>query len=249
MSSAGWNSADWYRQSFGDLYPLVYSHRNPEAAQREIASLARWAPLEPGDRVLDACCGSGRHLAALISAGCDAVGFDLSDELISRTRRDPTLRGKVFRADIRRIPLALLFDRVVNLFTSFGYFQDEDDNRRGFNALARHVDRGGVLILDHMNAGRIRRTLVPESVSHREEYRIVQQRRIDGRRVRKRIELTRITDGRQWNFYEDVRMYDPVEMIEMARNAGFTGVTLHGSFDGEPYEADSERMILRAARS
>lgn len=248
MSLAGPNRAGWYRQSFGDLYPLIYAHRSRSAADREIRALARWAPLGPGDSVLDACCGGGRHLAAMVNLGCNAVGFDLSGELIRHASEDAVLAGRVFQADIRRIPLRYRFDRVVNLFTSFGYFPDDSVNADAFEALVRRVDAGGVLLLDHMNASRIRRTLTPESETSRAGYRIVQRRRIRGQRVQKQIDVIRHSDGRRWTFHEDVRMYEPVEIIEMARRAGLIDVTLHGSFEGEPYGPDSERMIVRARR-
>ena len=238
---------DWFRQSFGDLYNLVYAHRSLEAARNEIQALARWAPLSSGDTVLDVCCGNGRHLAAILELGCDAVGFDLSPELIAVAKRRPALTDRVFRGDVRNIPFNRRFQRVVNLFTSFGYFQSDDENVHAFMEMASRVETGGILILDHMNAGRIRRTLVPESMEEKEGFRIVQQRQLSGLRVQKRIEVTRLSDHATWEFHEDVRMFEPLEMIEMARNAGFTKVTLHGSFQGEAFEDGSERMILRGA--
>lgn len=248
MNSDGRSSAGWFRQSFGELYPLIYAHRSTDAAEREIVAMSRWVPLARNDRVLDVCCGTGRHMVALLALGCDVVGFDLSGELLDAAKQRTVLRGRLFQGDIRRIPVDRCFDRVLNLFTSFGYFQADRDNLAAFEAMARLVDRRGVLILDHMHAARIRRTLIPESVSERAGYRIVEYRRIDGSRVRKRIEVTRIGDGIPHSFQEDVRMYAPREMIEMARGAGFTSVTLHGSFTGEPFGANSERMILRAQR-
>lgn len=242
------SNTEWYRQSFGELYPLIYSHRSLEAAQNEIARLASWAPLRPGDTVLDACCGNGRHLSAICQSGCDGIGFDLSEELTVQASKQPGLRHRVFRGDLLQIPLDRTFDRVVNLFTSFGYFQDFETNRDAFNSMANRVGEHGVFILDHMNAHRIRETLVPRSEEVKKGWRIIQSRSIEGSRVRKRIEVSKFDHESVSLFFEDVRLFEPVEMIELARQAGFADITLHGSFSGEPFSLVSPRMILRAHR-
>ncbi|MCD4654431.1 class I SAM-dependent methyltransferase [bacterium] len=244
MSIGRQNNTDWYQQSFGELYLLIYAHRNIEAARNEICKLAKWAPLNPGDTVLDVCCGNGRHLSAILELGSNAVGFDLSWELIRTAGIRKELGKCVFRADIRHIPLQNRFDRVLNLFTSFGYFEDAG-NQASFIEMSKCIKSGGVMILDHMNADRIRRTLVPESIEEKAGYRIVQRRRIKGRRVQKHIEVINLTDGHSREFLENIHLYEPGEMIEMARIAGLREVTLHGSFAGEMFESNSERMILR----
>jgi len=233
---------NWYQQSFGDLYPLIYSHRNFEAAQHEIMKLKKWAPLNPSDTVLDVCCGNGRHLKAILEIGCNAVGFDLSAELTFAAAELTGFGNRVFRADILHIPTRTRFDRVLNLFTSFGYFSDKE-NYAAFQEMSARVKKNGVLILDHMNAGKIRRTLVRESIDEKEGYRIIQQRRIDGKRVKKVIKVSK--NDQYYEFYENVRMYEPEDMIKLAKSAGFKGVTFHGNFAGDDFEPDSERMIMR----
>ncbi|MBN1297585.1 methyltransferase domain-containing protein [bacterium] len=246
MNSAGRTDPDWYRQSFGELYERVYVHRTVLAARHEIEELSRWAPLRPGDTVLDVGCGNGRHMAAMLAMGCCVTGCDLSADLIAVTAERPGLRNRVFRADMRALPVHRGFGRVVNLFTSFGYFQDDAENWQAFRNMADALAVGGVLILDTMNAGRVRRTLKPETVTEDDEYRIFERRWLREPRVIKWIDVERKTDSCRWEFMEDVRLLEPVEIVELARAAGFTSVTLHGGFSGEPFFRDSERMILRA---
>ena len=103
------HNGSWYRQSFGDLYSLVYQHRNSEAADREIRALRQWIHLESNWMILDSCCGNGRHLRILLDLGCNGFGFDLSEELIHQAVCHPELIGRVCRGDIRRIPFLFMF--------------------------------------------------------------------------------------------------------------------------------------------
>jgi SAM-dependent methyltransferase len=239
--------SDWFHQSFGALYPLVYAHRNDLAAEQEVRALSRWVPLESGRRLLDACCGNGRHLKALQKLECNAFGFDLSPALVAECASDPPVSGKICRADIRHIPFDECFDCVLNLFSSFGYFADDSENQSAFAELCRCLKPGGILVMDHINASRTRRTLVPKTASVTGGYRIVQHRRISGNRVQKRIEITGL-DGEQRVFHEDVRLYEPVELIDLGRKAGLSDMSLHGDFSGSRFHDDSSRMILKGYR-
>jgi SAM-dependent methyltransferase len=240
-------SHSWYRQSFGDLYSLIYAHRNSEAADREIRLMSQWVGLKPGQTVLDACCGDGRHTQSLLRLECDAFGFDLSPELVIRAQSDSLTADRICRADIRKIPFSSMFDFVLNLFTSFGYFYDDNENRVALEQMATCLKPGGTLILDHINASRVRRTLIERSESRTGQYQIVQHRRIVGNRVQKRIEVTG-SEGRTHVFNEDVRMFSPDEVIQLADICGLIDISLHGSFCGDVFDERSERMILRARR-
>lgn len=237
----------WFRQSFGDLYSVVYAHRNDEEAEQEIRALTGWIRISPGDRVLDSCCGNGRHLKVILTQTATGFGFDLSPELIEQAAACPELERRICRADIRAIPFTECFDMVLNLFTSFGYFQRDDENRAAFHELCRCLAPGGLLVVDHIHAAGLRATLVPESEVFRRGMRIIQQRWIRGNRVQKRIEITN-SIGDQTVFREDVRIYEPEEMTGFARDEGLSDISLSGGYDGSPFGSDSARMILTARR-
>lgn len=160
----------------------------------------------------------------------------------------PALKHRVCRSDIRRIPFKGFFEVVLNLFTSFGYFREDEGNAAALSELASCLMPGGFLVIDLMNAARVRQTLVPESESFNGGRRIVQQRWIRGNRVQKRIEVTN-SIGEQWIFREDVRLYEPDEIVGMMLSAGLADPVLAGGFDGLPYSSDSARMLVRARRT
>ena len=237
----------WYETAFGELYPLVYAHRNDEAASEEALDIVALLGLEDrAARVLDLCCGGGRHTAAFVKMGFDVFGVDLSPSLLAEARTRDGLGGRLVRADMREIPLAGRFDVVLNLFTSFGYFGEDAENKSVVCEMARVLVPGGRLLIDHMN-----RTEVERHVGVDEQERagitIRQERRIEGNRVLK--DITVIKDGSEpVHLIEDVRIYTEKEMKAMLRATGFEDVKLYGSFKGDPFDADSKRMIAVARR-
>jgi SAM-dependent methyltransferase len=245
--SKGEASCEWYRSAFGDLYPLLYPHRDDDSAAREATSLVAWLDLrDRGARIIDLGCGAGRHAAALASLGQRVVGLDLSNELLERARARPERRPDLVRGDLRHLPFRAAFDLALSLFTSFGYF-DDTGNEHALREMARVLVPGGRLVIDHIHAAHLRRALVPEDTREGPGYRIRQRREIVDGRVRKTIVVRRDT-GEPITLHEDVRLYDPDEMRALLKRAGLSRVSFHGSFAGDALRDDDARMIVVAHR-
>lgn len=244
--AAGGSSREWFRHAFGELYPLLYPHRDDAAAEREVVQLAAWLGLRDRKlRVADLACGAARHTAALRRLGVAAVGLDLSGSLLTRARGRadacPLVRG-----DLRQLPFRPVFDVALSLFTSFGYF-DDAGNEAALREMARVLAPGGRLLIDHIHVPALRRTLVPEDTRQGPGYSITQQREIRDARVRKTI-LVRWDQGETVRFDEDVRLYAPDELARMLEHAGLGEVSFHGSYAGEALAGDSPRLIAVARR-
>jgi SAM-dependent methyltransferase len=238
----------WFEQAFESRYLRVYPHRTAQAARAEVQGLLARGLLARGGRVLDLACGQGRHVVALRAAGADAFGLDLSAELLAHARQAGgahLLHGRLARGDVRRLPfVAAAFDALVMLFSSFGYF-DDDENQRVLAGIARVLRAGGVAVLDLMNPALVRAALVPESVSEREGLRVREVRRLaqDGRRVVKDVELREAGGGvHRWR--EDVRLYEAEELRVLGARHGLCVERVEGDFDGRALEADAPRQIL-----
>jgi SAM-dependent methyltransferase len=236
-------SSEWYEQAFGELYPVLYPHRDENTADMEIAALADALEFTGAERVLDCCCGSGRHLKALLTRGFDAWGMDLSLPLLLKARDSRDIAGRIVRADVRSLPFRETFDLVLSLFTSFGYFTTDEENRAVLQEMFAMLTPDSTLVVDHMNRHRILTTLVPESRETCGEFEVTQRRRIQGNRVIKDIVVTS-HGSRKAQFTEDVRMFNPEELTVWFEAAGFEHMRLMGSFAGEDFADDSERMIV-----
>ena len=237
----------WYVEAFRSAYLGVYPHRDLEAARREAKFLVDQGAR---GRLLDVCCGFGRHCAALRDHGIRAYGLDLSLELLGRAGSlAPVLEGRLACGDARRLPFAdACADTVVSLFSSFGYFGEEGD-RRVLLEVGRVLRPGGLFVLDLMNPAQVRSTLVPLSRIEREGIGIEERRKLadGGRRVQKEVRL-RARDGTQSAWTEDVRLYEAVELEPWLLGAGLALNAAYGGFDGSTLAPDSPRQILRARR-
>lgn len=238
----------WYDAAFEADYLALYPHRDLAAARFEVGGL-----VERGLRgvVLDLGCGFGRHLLALRERGLEAFGLDRSRDLLARAHEleGGVLRGSFVRGDFRALPFReRVFDGVVLLFSSFGYFEDED-NARVLGECARVLRPGGTVVLDLMNPARVRAMLVPESTSARGGMVLVERRSLarGARRVRKEVTLTR-ADGSARAWREDVRLYEPAEIAALLAEAGLELLRSEGDFDGSAFGPETPRQIVWARR-
>ena len=243
----------WYVSAFRGEYRSVYSHRDLPSARREVAWLADEILGAAHGRILDLCCGFGRHSLALRERGLDVVGIDLSADLLVGARELPgserLLAGRLARADMRRLPFGRsAFGAVLNLFTSFGYLGEEGD-REVLDELARVLAPGAVLVMDLMNAESVRAGLVPHSREERDGVVIEAHRALEdgGRRVTKDV-VWHLPDGAVRRWREDVRMYEPAELDGLLGERGLAVERRVGDFDGGAYEGRSSRQIVVARR-
>ena len=236
---------EWFEQWFGEEYLRLYPHRDDEDARQAVALVDGAVPL-PGLLVLDLACGAGRHAAQLTARGARVVGLDLSMALLlAAKQRLPPPRALV-RGDMRALPFrAGVFDLVVNLFTSFGYFSDDSQHQVALAEAAGALKPGGALVLDYFQANAVRAGLVPREERMVGDQRVVIQRSIsgDGRFVNKEMQLT--GDGRR--FSERVRLFSPAELERMITATGLRVRQRFGAYDRRPLGEGAPRAIFVAA--
>jgi SAM-dependent methyltransferase len=238
--------SEWFEEWFGEDYVALYPHRNEAEAERAVAFIARTIGTRAVRRVLDLACGSGRH-AKYLGANWWTAGIDLSEVLLRIARRNES-PARLVRGDIRALPYRdSSFDLVVNLFTSFGYFETDLEHELVIRDLARVIEPRGTFVLDYLNADAVRAQLVPHD-GRTIGGRVVEQRREitdAGRFVVKHISLK--NEGRE--FVERVRLFTRRELEEMLDRAGFRIETAYGDYSGESLTETSPRVILFARRN
>jgi SAM-dependent methyltransferase len=238
----------WYRSWFGKEYLDLYPHRDHREAEGAVELLLERVAFPEGAPVLDLGCGGGRHLRALQARGVRAVGLDLSAELLAAAHRlvpgAPLVRG-----DMRRLPFAGGSFRVVtSFFTSFGYFETEEEDRQVVAEARRVLRPGGTLLLDFLNAREVRRNLTPRDVQTLNGREVVQERRLidGGRRVEKEIRILGGEGEAEARFRERVRLYEMEELDGLLTSEGFHTLARLGDYGGRPVHDASPRVILLA---
>jgi SAM-dependent methyltransferase len=237
---------EWFEQWFGEEYLRLYPQRDDEDAKRAVELIAGVARLE-GGRVLDLACGPGRHSAQLLERGARVVGFDLSAPLLARAKQRLGSSVLLVRGDMRQLPFGnRVFDIVVNLFTSFGYFSDDAQHDAVLAEAARTLIPRGTLVLDYFNATTVQTGLVSREDRVMGAQRVEIARRIsdDGRFVIKEMHLA--GDGR--SFVERVRLLSPSDLEGMIQRAGLEVRQRFGAYDARPLGSDTPRAIFVAVR-
>jgi SAM-dependent methyltransferase len=195
--------------------------------------------LREGERVLDLCCGTGRHLREL-----RAIGVDLNRE---------SVRGlPAACADMRALPLRTgTVDAVVSLFSSFGYLESDEEDLKVLREVARVLRPGGRFLLDLLNREHALAGFV-ESVQRLEEdgSLVVEQRSFDALRGRLTTAFVIIApDGlRRDSAGHSLRLYTLTELCKMLDAAGLALLRVYGGVSGDSYALDSVRMMAVISR-
>lgn len=241
---------EWFERSFQEDYMLVYRHRDDSTADSEIVNLLRHLPIRDSGRVLDLCCGNGRHSRALARRGYEVVGVDLSAVLLKQAAEqnsDPHLTYE--RYDMRYLPFHDEFDIVVNLFTSFGYFSTDQENAIVVHNMAQALKTGGEVVIDYLSPNHVVENLVPYSEKEEDGMRIQEERWIEDGFVKKRILIHDPAASDPREYEEQVRLFTAEQMIEMLQMAGISPIQIFGNYEFEPFHAaNSERMIFYAIK-
>ncbi|WP_151736597.1 class I SAM-dependent methyltransferase [Paenibacillus tengchongensis] len=242
--------SEWYERSFGEDYLIVYKHRDFCGARREVEAMIGWLHLPQGAKVLDLCCGMGRHSVALAQAGYEVTGVDLSEVLLREARKlDGAERVTWIRSDMRQLPLTGGFDAVVNLFTSFGYFEEDEEQVKVLREVWRMLKPGGKFVIDYLNPAYVIKHLVPQSTREDGDTLIDETRRIEDSYVKKDIVLTSRVDSTPRVYQERVKLYPLEPFRGLISAAGLSLEAVHGSYNEDEYHAEtSTRMIFTGIR-
>jgi SAM-dependent methyltransferase len=210
----------------------------------------RLLELKPGMGVLDLACGHGRIANRLAARGCRVTGLDASPLFLDHARRDAAERGvsvDYVRGDMRVLPWTERFDRVVNWFTAFGYF-DDTDNRQVLKEIARALRPGGRVAFDLNNRDRLVREFQPDRVAaERDGDLIVDRAHLDPLASRVITERIVMRAGRVRRIPFFVRLFAFTELRDWLLAAGFASVEGYGE-DGTPFTTTSRRLIVVAHR-
>jgi len=248
----------WYEASFGREYLDLYAHRDAAEARADIEAIVRLLGPAKDEPLLDLCCGACRHLLVLREMGfSQLVGIDLSQELLQVAARElektapAGTRDSVHlvRSDMRIIPYQDHFGTVLSLFTSFGYFDTDQQNQAVFDAVFHALKQGGKFLIDYLNRDYVIAHLVERDEQELPGRRVLSTRHLtDGcRRVEKRIAI-QSENGQTHEYRESVRLYSKDEMVNRLSRSGFTGILSYGTLEGRPFAPESKRLVLIAEK-
>lgn len=250
----------WFKEWFNTQeYLDLYKHRDETDAAKIIKLLFKNISLPKGAKILDLACGNGRHSVLFAKKGYNVTGIDLSGYLISKAeerRKKEYLkysrRLKFEIGDMRHIRHKNEFNLVVNLFSSFGYFDNEKDNFDVVKSIGRALVRGGYFLLDFLNGSYLLKNLVPYNVKRERGKTIIQIRNFVNGFVEKNIIIIKNNTGKSPivnRYKEKIRLYSIGDFRKMFSKNGLKVLEEFGSYSGNRYNKEkSERLIILAQK-
>jgi len=250
MSTTNKASA-WYEEWFDrEEYYMVYRKRDEADARKLLALIERVTEVDQGAKVLDMACGRGRHAILLARRGFHVTGIDLSRSAIETARKMALVESisiEFKTGDMRESPCTACFGLVVNLFTSFGYFDEDEENARAVRAMAESLVVGGWLVQDFMNGEYWSKNFVPYDERSEDGMVLKQRRWVERDRLNKEITIIK-DDGSEQKFNESVRLFGLNDFEQMHAGAGLKVEHVFGDSDGRAYDDESQRLIIFSKR-
>jgi len=254
----------WYQALFErDYYDRFYpggprAGQTPEEeaqrAERQVDFIATALELPEGARVLDLCCGWGRHVVPLARRGFRVTGLDLSAyhlRLAKQAARRASVDIEFVHADMREIPGRARYDAITNCFTSFGYLETEAEDQRVLNGVARALKPGGRFLIDTMNRDYLMRIFRASEWHERPDGAfMMERRRFDIETGRINVDWLYVPKkGPRVQQYHSLRLYTFTELAAMLDRARLTVRRTWGGLDGRDFSRESPRMVVLAERA
>lgn len=239
---------EWFAKWFDTpFYHILYKSRSYQEAQTFIDNLEGYLKFKDSDKVLDLACGKGRHSIYLNKKGYDVVGVDLSQNNIEAARAFENDRLHFEVHDMREVFRKEGFDYVLNLFTSFGYFEDDNDNQKAIQAVSDNLKKGGILVLDYMNSTKAIKNLSKYYEKEVDGIKFIITKSIEGDFIIKNIDFE--FDSKKYHFQEKVKTLNFDDFQRYFTASGLVCKTTFGNYQLQPFDIEkSDRMIFIAQK-
>jgi len=238
----------WFETWFeSPYYHLLYANHDTAKAQQLLDPLLKFIVMPQGSRVLDVACGRGRHSIYLNEKGFEVTGIDLSAKNIHQAIQLAGDNISFYVQDMRKIDKTSYFDAVFNLFTSFGYFDSEEEHNQAVHSMGSALKSGGLLVIDFFNAEKVISAIpIHETVSVPPvEFRI--NKKVEGKTIIKTITFS--DKGKDYSFTEYVKAFRLSDFEKFFLSNQLKVKSVFGDYSLNKFDAQhSDRLIIIAEK-
>lgn len=234
---------EWFVSWFDTpYYHTLYKHRDDTEAQMFMQNLVSYLDLKKDDELLDLACGRGRHSIYLNALGFKVVGADLSKNSIHFAKQFENSRLCFVEHDMR-LPFHTKFDAILNLFTSFGFFEDDQEDIAILQNIKNGLLPGGTAVIDFMNAKKVVQQLVPEETQIIDGITFHISKYFKNGFIVKEINFE--ADGEHHTYFEKVKSIDLAKINKYVAAVGFKIKHIFGNYQLDAFDENhSDRLIL-----
>lgn len=243
----------WYENpEFWDAFrDFLFPPEKHEQAPEQVDRVRDLADLEPPGRVLDVPCGVGRHAVGMAERGFDVTAVDATEGYLDAARNHAAETNEAVEfvhGDMREFRRPETFDAVLNLYTSFGYFEDRTDDERVARNFYESLKPGGRLVMSLTSKEVLAGKFEKRSWEKRDGAYILEHREVTDNWSWMTNRWTLVGDGDVREFTVSHRLYSASELSELLRDVGFDGVSVYGNLEGDAYDADAEKLVVVAEK-
>jgi SAM-dependent methyltransferase len=231
--------ASWFDTPY---YHILYKDRDYEEAQLFMDNITQYLNLPDDAKILDLACGKGRHSIYLNQLGYDVTGADLSENSIEEAKKSENDKLH-FEVHDMRLSFEEKFDAILNLFTSFGYFENDSDNMLTLKAISESLTEYGFGVIDFMNVHQVIKNLVPQEVKTVDGIDFHIKRHYIDNHIIKEIDFE--DKGEKFHFVEKVQALTLENFEAMMEEAGIYLLDIFGDYKLKKFfKNESERLIM-----
>ena len=239
--------SEWFGTWFdSEYYHSLYKDRDYTEAENFVQKMAEHLVPRATDLILDLACGKGRHSIHLNKMGYTVEGCDYSANSIKKAKESENDKLHFYKHDMRE-PLPKKYDYILNLFTSFGYFNTEEEHLTTLTHLYNGLQDNGTLVIDYMNVDYVLNQLVHKETTMKDGIEFHIKRELSEGKIVKHIAFE-VEDG--WHYHKEkvsaLRLEDFTQWLE---HVGFTLKETFGDYNLGSFDTlSSPRLILVAQK-
>ena len=241
----------WYEKDdfWQTIAPVLFNSKRILDANEEIKQLISLLNLQPGTSICDLCCGLGRHSLELGRLGYCVTGVDRTGLYIEQAKKKANEQGlniRFVQDDMRSFCEPNAFDAVINVFTSFGYFEEVADDKQVLENVYKSLKEDGIFLIDIMGKEVLARIFQEKRWWEEDGVIILEEAKLaqDWSSVDSRWII--IKDGRRDEFRFSLRLYSAAQLRELLKSCGFGRVEIYGDLSGSPYDQTAKRLVVVA---
>jgi SAM-dependent methyltransferase len=244
---------EWWERFFDEeTGEVMFTEQAWQRAEELCDSLVKLLEIEPGAKILDLACGPGRFALPLAKRGFRVLGLDISAVYLKQAKakaKEQGLSVELVQGDMRAIPFDGKFDAVINLFTSFGFFEREEDHLRVLREVHKSLKPGGRFLLEIANREWLIRHFQAHDWHESPGFISLEERKFMPERDRLEARWIKLyPDGRRKEYPISLRLFTLHELIGLFSQAGLKVLSCYGNLEGEPWGFDKNRSVVVAER-
>lgn len=239
----------WYDRFFRHEYLAFDEHPNTNL---ELEFLLNTLQLPNPSRLLDLGCGYGRHAIPLAQNNLQVIGLDRSPELLQDAIQNsptPNTNLSFIRGDVRQFPFQTPFDAIISMFSSFGYFEDENENFLVLQNISNALKTGGLFLIETANRDFIIAHNPPVQIYRPPNMTLIEERSFDSLTSQSLVDVTVIQNGEETHLHHAIRLYTATELDMLLASVGLQTLGIWGDFHGGDFTTDSPHLIMLAEKA